>query len=64
MKRLNYKLGKRSTVVFCLMTVLAISTQLASAQQKLSLEEAISVALKNNYDIKRAHNDTHRQKNK
>ncbi|WP_235884471.1 TolC family protein [Pedobacter hiemivivus] len=63
MKRLNYKLGKRSTVVFCLMTVLAISTQLASAQQKLSLEEAISVALKNNYDIKLVNNDIQIAKN-
>ncbi|TKC60396.1 TolC family protein [Pedobacter hiemivivus] len=45
------------------MTVLAISTQLASAQQKLSLEEAISVALKNNYDIKLVNNDIQIAKN-
>ncbi|SDK71364.1 Outer membrane protein TolC [Pedobacter sp. ok626] len=63
MKRINYMLGTRLTVVFCLMTVLAMYTQLASAQQKLGLEEAISIALKNNYDIKLVNNDIQIAKN-
>lgn len=63
MKRINYMLGTRLTVVFCLMTVLAMHTQLASAQQKLGLEEAIGIALKNNYDIKLVNNDIQIAKN-
>lgn len=63
MKRINYMLGTRLTVVFCLMTVLAMRAQLASAQQKLGLEEAISIALKNNYDIKLVNNDIQIAKN-
>ncbi|WP_316817839.1 TolC family protein [Pedobacter nyackensis] len=62
MKKLNYMPGKRGTV-FCLMTVLIWSTQLGFAQQRLSLEEAISVALKNNYDIKLVNNDIQIAKN-
>lgn len=62
MKTLNYMPGKRGTV-FCLMTVLICSTQLLFAQQRLSLEEAISTALKNNYDIKLVNNEIQIAKN-
>lgn len=62
MRKLNYMPGKRGTI-FCLMTVLIWSTQLVFAQQRLSLEEAISVALKNNYDIKLVNNDIQVAKN-
>lgn len=62
MKTLNNMPGKRGTV-FCLMTVLIWSTQLAFAQEKLSLESAIEVALKNNYDIKLINNDIQIAKN-
>lgn len=60
MKGFNYKSVKRST---CLMALLAISVQMTLAQEKLGLEEAISVALKNNYDIKLVNNDTEIAKN-
>lgn len=56
MKKLNYMPEKRGTVL-CLMTVLIWTTQLAFAQQKLSLEDAIGIALNNNYDIKLVNND-------
>lgn len=55
--------GKRSIVAFCLMTVLSMSAQLALAQQKLDLQEAISIALKNNYDIKLVNNNVQIAKN-
>ncbi|SMC80760.1 Outer membrane protein TolC [Pedobacter nyackensis] len=63
MKMLNYMLNKRGTVVFSFMAVLAMSTQPAIAQQNLGLEAAISVALKNNYDIKLVNNDIQIAKN-
>ncbi|WEK18834.1 MAG: TolC family protein [Candidatus Pedobacter colombiensis] len=63
MKRVNYMRGKRSIVAFCLMTVLSMSAQLALAQQKLDLQEAISIALKNNYDIKLVNNNVQIAKN-
>ena len=56
----NYRSGKCCT---CLMMLLALTVQLTFAQQKLGLEEAISVALKNNYDIKLVNNDTQIAKN-
>ncbi|WP_084289115.1 TolC family protein [Pedobacter nyackensis] len=56
-------LNKRGTVVFSFMAVLAMSTQPAIAQQNLGLEAAISVALKNNYDIKLVNNDIQIAKN-
>jgi outer membrane protein len=62
MKKLNYMPGKRGTVL-CLMTVLIWTTQLAFAQQKLSLEDAIGIALNNNYDIKLINNDIQIAKN-
>lgn len=63
MKRFNYMLRKGTMVMFCLMTVWALGKQAASAQEKLSLEEAISIALKNNYDIKLVNNDIQIAKN-
>ncbi|MFA4870370.1 MAG: TolC family protein [Pedobacter sp.] len=62
MKKLNYMPGKRGTVL-CLLTVLIWTTQLAFAQQKLSLEDAIGIALNNNYDIKLVNNDIQVAKN-
>jgi outer membrane protein len=62
MRTLNYMPGKRVTA-FCLMTILIWSSQLLFAQEKLSLEEAIAVALKNNYDIKLVNNDVQIAKN-
>jgi outer membrane protein len=62
MKKLNYMPGRRGTVL-CLMTVLIWTTQLAFAQQKLSLEDAIGIALNNNYDIKLINNDIQIAKN-
>ncbi len=62
MKKLNYMPGRRGTL-FCLMTVLIWNTQMAFAQQKLSLEQAIAVALDNNYDIKLVNNDIQVTKN-
>lgn len=62
MKKLNYMPEKRGAV-FCLMTVLICSTQLLFAQQRLSLEEAIGIALKNNYDIKLVNNEIQIAKN-
>jgi outer membrane protein len=62
MKKLNYMPGKRGTVL-CLMTVLIWSTQSVFAQQKLSLEDAIGIALNNNYDIKLVNNDIQVAKN-
>jgi len=63
MKMLNYMLKKRSTVVFSFIAVLTMATQPAIAQEKLGLEAAISVALKNNYDIKLVNNDIQIAKN-
>lgn len=60
MRRFNYMPVKRIT---CIMTVLVINVQLTLAQEKLGLEEAVSVALKNNYDIKLVNNDTQIAKN-
>lgn len=60
MRRFNYMPVKRIT---CIMTVLVINVQLTFAQEKLGLEEAVSVALKNNYDIKLVKNDTQIAKN-
>lgn len=60
MRRFNYMPVKRIT---CIMTVLVINVQLTFAQEKLGLEEAVSVALKNNYDIKLVNNDTQIAKN-
>lgn len=54
--------GKRGTV-FCLMTLLIWGPQLLFAQEKLGLEEAVAVALKNNYDIKLVNNDIQIAKN-
>jgi len=62
MKKLNYMPGKRGTV-FCLMTLLIWGPQLLFAQEKLGLEEAVAVALKNNYDIKLVNNDIQIAKN-
>ncbi|MEQ7800791.1 TolC family protein [Pedobacter sp. ASV1-7] len=62
MKKLNYMPGKRGTVL-CLMTVLIWTSQWAFAQQKLSLEDAIGIALTNNYDIKLVNNDIQIAKN-
>lgn len=56
----KYRSGKYCT---CLMLLLALTVQLTFAQQKLGLEEAVSVALKNNYDIKLINNDTQIAKN-
>jgi outer membrane protein len=63
MKMLNYMLKKRGTVVLSFLAVLAMATQPAIAQQRLGLEAAISVALKNNYDIKLVNNDIQIAKN-
>lgn len=63
MKRTNYMPGKHVTVVFFLVIILTMGTQMVSAQQKLSLEEAVSLALKNNYDIKLVNNDIQIAKN-
>jgi len=53
MKSLNY-----------IVTALLLgSVQLGIAQQKLSLEEAVSIALKNNYDIKLVNNEVQIAKN-
>lgn len=62
MRTLNYMPGKRGAI-FCLMTVLIWSSQLLFAQEKLGLEEAIAIALKNNYDIKLVNNDIQIAKN-
>lgn len=62
MRTLNYMPGKRGTV-FCLMTLFIWSSQMLFAQEKLGLQEAIAVALKNNYDIKLINNDTQIAKN-
>lgn len=55
MRRFNYRLLKSWVGVTAL---LAISVQLSLAQEKLTLQEAIAVALENNYDIKLINNDT------
>lgn len=62
MRTLSHLPGKYS-IVICLMTFLTCSTELLRAQERLSLEEAISIALKNNYDIKLVNNDTQIAKN-
>ncbi|TKC04472.1 TolC family protein [Pedobacter frigoris] len=46
-----------------MIVMLACSVQLVSAQEKLTLQEAISIALKNNYDIKLVNNDVQIAKN-
>ena len=56
----KYRSGK---CFICLITLLALTAKLSFAQQKLGLEEAISVALQNNYDIKLVNNDTEIAKN-
>lgn len=53
MKSLNY----------IVTALLLASVQLGMAQQKLSLEEAVSIALKNNYDIKLVNNEVQIAKN-
>jgi outer membrane protein len=57
--RFMYFKKKRIAFLFLLMSV-ALT---ASAQEKLSLQEAITVALKNNYDIKLVSNDVQIAKN-
>lgn len=55
MKKLHHYSMKR--IVFFLTIVLACYFKPAIAQEKLTLQEAISTALKNNYDIKLVNND-------
>lgn len=62
MRKLSYMPGKHGAV-FCLMALLLWSPQFLFAQEKLGLEEAITVALKNNYDIKLVNNDVQIAKN-
>ena len=62
MRTLSHLPGKYS-IVICLMTFLTCSTKFLRAQERLSLEEAISIALKNNYDIKLVNNDIQIAKN-
>jgi outer membrane protein len=53
-----------NTMKTCLILVLTISSFASvSAQEKLSLQEAITIALKNNYDIKLVSNDLQIAKN-
>ncbi|HKG07580.1 MAG TPA: TolC family protein, partial [Pedobacter sp.] len=52
MKMLN-KYGKKLLLLFALFSV----TKAGLAQEKLSLQDAITLALKNNYDIKLVNND-------
>ncbi|MDP3582183.1 MAG: TolC family protein [Ignavibacteria bacterium] len=47
--------NRKTLAVFCLAFIFAIGT--ISAQQKLTLKEAISIALENNYDIRLAKSD-------
>ena len=54
----NFK--KKSVAILFLLMGVALT---ASAQEKLSLQEAITVALKNNYDIKLVSNDVQIAKN-
>ncbi|WP_169304444.1 TolC family protein [Pedobacter frigoris] len=54
---------KRNRNLFSMIVMLACSVQLVSAQEKLTLQEAISIALKNNYDIKLVNNDVQIAKN-
>lgn len=63
MRRLNYTSAKPGIVAICLVTALTMTAQLGLAQQKLGLEEAIAVALNNNYDIKLVNNDIQMAKN-
>lgn len=57
----SYQLLKSKNLLFSIALLLLGST--GFAQQKLSLEEAISTALKNNYDIKLVNNDIRIAKN-
>ncbi|WP_316791103.1 TolC family protein [Pedobacter frigoris] len=54
---------KRNRNLFSMIVMLVCSFQLVSAQEKLTLQEAISIALKNNYDIKLVNNDVQIAKN-
>lgn len=53
----------RSRALLFALVVLCTGTQLAFGQERLSLEQAITTALKNNYDIKLVNNDVQIAKN-
>ncbi|MDR6786262.1 outer membrane protein [Pedobacter africanus] len=54
---------KKHSAILMLLSLLLGGAQLASGQEKLSLEAAIATALKNNYDIKLVNNDVQIAKN-
>ncbi len=56
MKGFNYLSAVKRMI--CILTLLVLSVHFSLAQEKLGLEEAISAALQNNYDIKLVNNDT------
>ncbi|WP_316811244.1 TolC family protein [Pedobacter heparinus] len=53
----------KSRALILALMVLCTGTQLAFGQERLSLEQAITIALKNNYDIKLVNNDVQIAKN-
>ena len=58
MKMKHYKYGMLATLLICFLNVLIVK-----GQEKLTLQEAISIALQNNYDIRLIKNETQIAKN-
>jgi len=57
-KMKHYKYGMLATLLICFLNVLIVK-----GQEKLTLQEAISIALQNNYDIRLIKNETQIAKN-
>lgn len=54
---------KRNRSLFSIVIILMCSARIVPAQEKLTLQDAIGIALKNNYDIKLVNNDLQITKN-
>lgn len=63
LKELNMRFNFKKRIVFPLLFVLIGVIGSAKAQEKLTLQEAITIALQNNYDIKLVSNDVQIAKN-